>query len=340
MIDPLVAEAETASGTKDGSRKAPARPKQRLVAALTAIALILTLPLSACNVREAADGIAPNRHAPVDDIEAIAAQSFFELPDGFETLADDASAVSDENGSAPSFTDEDLAYASDNPGFESYSQLDALDRCGAATACLGPETVPSSDESRESISEIEPTGWNQAFYDCVQDEALWNRCHLIAWSLAAENANERNLVTGTRSMNAEAMLPYEKEVARYIDRTGSHVLYRATPVFKGDELVCRGVLLEAESIEDGGQGVEFSVFCANVQPGIAIDYDTGASREENAAPAPTETREYVLNTSSMRFHLPECDSVAAMSANNRAYATENRDELIREGFVPCGNCKP
>ena len=218
------------------------------------------------------------------------------LADTEEALATIGRTGSLEFARLDSFTDEDTAYAESNLGFESYSELDALGRCGTATACLGPETMPADDEERESISEIKPSGWDQAFYDSIRDGALWNRCHLIAWSLSAENANERNLVTGTRSMNAESMLPYEEEVARYIDRTGNHVLYRATPVFEGQELVCRGILIEAESLEDDGRGVSFSVFCVNVQPGVAIDYDTGDSHvEQEEASEPAEAREYVLN---------------------------------------------
>ena len=309
---------------------------RRLGIGAAAAALLLALSGCAGVAGEALPGSTPNV-----DVEAICAEAFAEEADGFEVLADGASAVMDENDGEPSFTDEDTAYAEDNPGFESYSKLDALGRCGAATACLGPETMPAPGEERESISEIKPSGWEQAFYDSIQDGALWNRCHLIAWSLSAENANERNLVTGTRSMNAESMLPYEEEVARYIDRTGNHVLYRATPVFEDQELVCRGILLEAESLEDGGDGISFAVFCVNAQPGVAIDYDTGDSHDQGQKPSePAEVREYVTNTSSMRFHTPECDAVDDMSAQNRKDVTASRDELIRQGYRPCGSCQP
>lgn len=311
----------------------------RLRACLAALCCTLLLALSGCGGAQA-DADLPGSTASVD-VEAIAAQTFQEESRGFEILAEGAAPVAKENGGDPSFTSEDVAYAEENPGYEAYSQLDRLGRCGAATACLGPETMPAEGEERESISEIKPSGWDQAFYDSIEDGALWNRCHLIAWSLSAENANERNLVTGTRNMNAELMLPYEEEVARYIDRTGNHVLYRATPVFEDTELVCRGILLEAESLEDDGQGVSFAVFCANVQPGVAIDYDNGESHEAHAADsAPAPAQEYVLNTSSMRFHLPTCEAVEDMAPDNRAYVTESRDELIDQGFEPCGSCQP
>ena len=254
---------------------------------------------------------------------------------------------------APAFTEEDLAYAEENLGYEEYSDLDGLGRCGTASACLGPETMPERDEERESISEIRPSGWQSARYDSVEGESLYNRCHLIAWSLSAENANAENLVTGTRWMNAEEMLPVEEEVARYIDRTGNHVLYRSTPIFEGDELVCRGVLIEARSIEDDGSGIYLAVWCPNVQPGIAIDYEDGDNWLDESAPSGSQAeggsstsqgqatmQDYVLNTSSMRFHRPDCPSVQDTAAHNRETFHGTRDELIELGYEPCGSCNP
>lgn len=337
----------------------------RTAAAVAAFLLSLALTLSGCTASstDAPDAQAPQEAASAQPAtgSAIAAQSeqegqtaqdtvaddlaktaFKEESDGYETLADDSQAVLQENGGEPSFTEEDTTYAKSNPGYESYSPLDGLGRCGAATACLGPETMPAPDEEREGISSVKPSGWDQAFYDDIDGGALWNRCHLIAWSLADENANERNLVTGTRSMNVDGMLDYEEQVARYIDGTGNHVLYRATPLFEGAELVCRGVLLEAESLEDGGAGVSFAVVCVNVQPGVAIDYGTGASHRDDAASASpvSEPQDYVLNTSSKRFHLPDCGSVDDMSPKNRQYVTASREDLIDQGYKPCSNCQP
>ena len=177
----------------------------------------------------------------------------------------------------PSFTNADITYAKRHLGYESYSKLDYLGRCGKATACLGPETMPAKGEKRGSIGMVKPSGWHTVKYDNVDGKYLYNRCHLIGWQLSSENANERNLVTGTRWMNTEGMLPYENEVADYIDRTGNHVLYRATPLFKGKELVCRGVRIEALSIEDNGRGVSFNAYCPNTQPDISINYATGRS---------------------------------------------------------------
>ena len=179
----------------------------------------------------------------------------------------------------PNFTDEELARAQAG-AFEEYSALDALGRCGAALACVGAETMPAEDEERGDISSIHPTGWEQAEYDFVDGGVLYNRCHLIAWALAAENDNERNLITGTRYLNVEGMLPFETQILEYIEQTGNHVLYRVTPIFEGDELVARGVQLEAWSVEDDGAGICFNVYCYNVQPGVEIDYATGKSVAE------------------------------------------------------------
>jgi len=161
--------------------------------------------------------------------------------------------------------------------FEQYSPLDLLGRCGAAYARLSRELMPEGE--RGYIGMIKPTGWHTMKYpDQIEDLYLYNRCHLIAWCLAGENANEQNLITGTRYMNVQGMLPFEEKVASYIDRTGNHVLYRATPIFSGNNLLADGVLLEAYSLEDDGEGICFCVFCYNVQPGIEIDYATGESR--------------------------------------------------------------
>ena len=179
----------------------------------------------------------------------------------------------------PSFTVDDAT----TDAFQSYSQLDWLGRCGTAYACLGPETLPT--DVRGDISEIHPSGWVQNFYDFIEGESLYNRSHLIAHCLSGQDANERNLITGTRHFNADVMEPIEAMVLDYIERTGNHVLYRVTPVFEGDELVARGVQIEALSMEDGGQGVSLNVFLRNIQPGVAIDYATGNNWADEAATA-------------------------------------------------------
>ena len=183
-----------------------------------------------------------------------------------------AYAVIDRN--QPSFTEEDYTTES----YEYYSDLDSLGRCGVAEACVGVDLMPT--EERESISSVHPTGWVQNQYDFVDGKSLYNRCHLIGFQLTGENANEKNLITGTRYMNVDGMLPFENMVADYIKETDNHVMYRVTPVFEGENLVASGVLMEAESVEDHGEGVKFNVYVYNVQPGIEIDYTTGNSWEE------------------------------------------------------------
>ena len=177
------------------------------------------------------------------------------------------------NGNRPFFEKSD--YTTD--AFEIYSELDSLGRCGVAFANICKELMPT--EERGEIGSVRPSGWHTVKYpDVIEDLFLYNRCHLIGFQLAGENANERNLITGTRFMNVDGMLPFENEVADYVRRTGNHVLYRVTPVFEGENLVADGVLMEAYSVEDDGKGVRFCVFVFNVQPGIEINYKTGESR--------------------------------------------------------------
>lgn len=177
------------------------------------------------------------------------------------------------NGNVPYFTDEELS----TTAFELYSELDSLGRCGACYANICKEIMPT--EERGSIGMVKPTGWHTVKYDCITDRYLYNRCHLIGYQLAGENANEKNLITGTRYLNVDGMLPFENEVADYVDETDNHVLYRVTPVFSDDNLVASGVIVEAKSVEDKGAGVQFNVYCYNVQPGISIDYIDGQSWE-------------------------------------------------------------
>ena len=183
------------------------------------------------------------------------------------------------NNNIPFFDKEDLQIRN----FEEYSELDSLGRCGVSYACLSKELMPT--EERGKIGMVKPSGWQTVKYpEQIEDLYLYNRCHLIAWCLTGENANEKNLITGTRYMNIQGMLPLEEKVAGYIDRTNNHVLYRVTPVFEGKNLVASGVLMEAYSIEDDGEGIEFCVYCFNVQPGIEIDYLTGDSQITNTVP--------------------------------------------------------
>ncbi|MBT9822215.1 DNA/RNA non-specific endonuclease [Clostridium sp. MCC328] len=248
------------------------------------------------------------------------------------------------NGNIPYFTDrkktEDV--------FEHYSDLDTLGRCGAAYANICKELMPT--EKRGEIGMIKPTGWHTVRYDdIISDKYLYNRCHLIGFQLAGENANEKNLVTGTRYMNVDGMLPFENMIADYVKETDNHVLYRVTPIFVGDDLVCRGVEMEAYSVEDNGEGTSFHVFVYNIQPGIEIDYATGDSWVANSmADIVDDTEEhaqyattlYVINAKTRKFHFPDCDSVGKISKQNKKERETDRAELIAEGYTPCGSCKP
>ena len=244
------------------------------------------------------------------------------------------------NGNTPAFTESEIARA-EKGSFEEYAPLDELGRCETATACIGIDLMPT--EARGDIWQIKPTGWITSEYDFIEGEKLYNRSHLIGFMLAGENANERNLITGTRYMNATGMLPFEEQVARFVETTGKHVLYRVNPIFVGDEMVARGVNMEARSIEDDGAGVSFNVFCYNVQPGVDIDYATGDNRKSDVvidASAADDIESYTVNVNTGKFHHPNCRSVRTIAEDNREDVTCRRSELIDRGLEPCGNCKP
>ena len=270
------------------------------------------------------------------------------------------------NGNQPYFTEEELTTQS----FETYSELDSLGRCGVAYANVGQDLMPT--EPRGEIGAVKPSGWHLVKYDNVDGKYLYNRCHLIAYMLAAENANPQNLITGTRYLNVQGMLPFETKVCDYVKNTGNHVLYRVTPIFDGDNLLADGVLMEAYSVEDAGEGISFCVFAYNVQPGIGIDYATGDNLAESSGtyqstaasvavetPAPqpeTDTTvqtspelsapqesqgiTYVLNTNTKKFHYPTCSSVDDMKEKNKQIYTGSREEVINMGYVPCKRCNP
>ena len=226
--------------------------------------------------------------------------------------------------------------------YEAYASLDLLGRCGAAEACIGWELMPTED--RGDIGKIKPSGWHTIKYDIVDGKYLYNRCHLIGYQLTGENANERNLMTGTRYFNVEGMLPFEDLVADYIKETGNHVLYRVTPVYEGDQLLARGVVMEGWSVEDQGEGICFCVFVYNVQPGITLDYATGESALTPTADEPprstAQVQTYILNTNSKKFHLPDCAGVSSIKEKNRQEYTGDRQTLIDQGYAPCKTCNP
>ena len=273
------------------------------------------------------------------------------------------------NGNKPFFTEEELTSQS----FEEYGELDSLGRCTGAFACAGPDLMPKGE--RESISEIRPTGWHIVKYAGIDGNFLYNRCHLIAYGLTGENANEHNLITGTRYMNVAGMNDFENETIAYIRRTGNHVLYRVTPVFQGNDLVASGVLMEGLSVENSGlrPAICFCIYAYNVQPGVTINYANGEStgalftgtETADHSPArqsgsgadslsnpgngsgsgssfkePASDVTYIININSGKFHRPECASVRDMNQHNRRDVTDTRGELLERGFTPCGKCKP
>jgi DNA-entry nuclease len=203
------------------------------------------------------------------------------LPEYMEGSADTVEEIPEFSGIAyiaindniPFFMPEEITAES----YEEYSDLDELGRCGVTMACIGVDIMPTED--RGEIGSVKPTGWHSVKYDIVEGKYLYNRCHLIGFQLAGENANKKNLITGTRYLNIEGMLPFENLVADYVKETKNHVMYRVTPLFDGDDLVAHGVLMEGYSVEDQGEGVCFCVYAYNAQPGIVIDYATGESRE-------------------------------------------------------------
>lgn len=241
------------------------------------------------------------------------------------------------NNNIPFFKDSDLT----TEAFEKYSDLDSLGRCGAAYANVCQEIMPT--EKRGAIGMVKPTGWQTVKYDWVDGKYLYNRCHLIGYQLSGENANEKNLITGTRYLNVDGMLPFENLVADYVHETDHHVLYRVTPVFENSDLVASGVLMEAQSVED--DDVLFCVYCYNVQPKVTIDYATGeshASEDSNIQETSQSTGEqtYIVNENTKKFHLPSCSSVKDMNSGNKREFTGDRQELLDEGYSACKTCHP
>lgn len=241
--------------------------KLRLLASALLIAVIMTGCSVATNVSKEDIKGAINL---VSDIVKGTNSSSYDMSSIPEFNGKDAYVVL--NNNEPNFTKEDMTTKS----FEKYSKLDNLGRCGVAFANVGKDIMPT--EERGSIGQVKPSGWQTIKYDIVDGKYLYNRCHLIGYQLTGENANRENLVTGTRYLNIDGMLDFENDIADYVKKTGNHVLYRVTPIFQGSELVCRGVQMEALSVEDNGKGIKFNVFAYNTQPGVEIDYSTGKSK--------------------------------------------------------------
>ncbi len=256
------------------------------------------------------------------------------------------------NQGKPFFTANEITTKS----FETYAELDSLGRCGVTFACVGKDLMPTED--RESISSVYPSGWkyngksNNKQYDFVDGKYIYNRCHLIGFQLTGENANKQNLITGTRYLNIDGMLTFENMVADAVRENNLHVMYRVTPIYEGNNLVPEGVLLEGYSVEDEGETIEFCFFSFNVQPGVEINYATGENWLANSQPQPNpdntdkpddtspDIQDYILNTNSKKFHTYDCSSAGKISDKNKEERSCTRDELIADGYEPCGYCKP
>lgn len=328
--------------------------KRRTYGFLTGLLLILSVCLTSCGNQGQTDS---GKDSNTQSGTKVAAEDHSAEEKGSDSesyvTVDDVPAYSGEpyvevNDNQPEFTEEELTTVS----YEDYSELDELGRCQSAEACIGQDLMPT--EARESISSVKPTGWKNKSYDTVDGGYVYNRCHLIGFHLTGENANEENLITGTRYMNVEGMLPFEDEVAAYIKETDNHVMYRVTPVFEGDDLVASGVQMQAESVEDDGVGISFNVYVYNVQPYVVIDYKTGENWEGDeiaepegkwadgteAEPSDTKEQMYILNKNTKKFHKPECSGAKKIKAKNKGEYTGSRQTLIDEGYEPCGNCNP
>ena len=239
------------------------------------------------------------------------------------------------NDNQPEFSDKDIT----NQSYEYYSELDSLGRCGYAMACVGYDIMPTED--RGSIGQVKPSGWHTVKYDFVDGKYLYNRCHLIGYQLTGENANEKNLITGTRYLNVDGMLPFENMVADYVKETRNHVMYRVTPIYDGSNLLARGVQMEAWSVEDNGAGICFNVYVYNNQPGVQIDYATGESwLDETDSAKSTAGDSYILNVNSKKFHKYDCSLADDIKIENRKDFQGSREALIADGYSPCKNCNP
>lgn len=301
----------------------------------TVMSLLVATVLTACGIEE----IYSVRNSDLNASEVETVSAVDEVPEY------DGEPYVQINNNQPEFEEYELTTVA----YEKYSRLDELGRCGEAEACVGEETMPA--EERESISEVRPTGWVNQKYDSVDGGYVYNRCHLIGFQLTGENANKENLITGTRYMNTEGMLPFENRIAEYIRETENHVMYRVTPVFEGEDLVASGVQMEAESVEDNGKGICFNIYVYNVQPKITIDYATGENwesadkdsteQEGSANSKATQQKQlYIINKNTGKFHDPGCSGVKDIKDRNRQEYRGTRDELTDQGYEPCGRCRP
>ena len=318
---------------------------------IASLILAATLSLSACSTNDR-----PYQNEAVDIIVDMSSDSFKDVSN--EDVEYQDIIVYDET--VPAYSGEpyyelrngdpwfsDMDYITEE--FETYSELDELGRCGVAYTNISPYTMPT--EERGAIGQVKPSGWQTVKYDCVEGKYLYNRCHLIGFQLAGENANELNLITGTRYLNIDGMLEHENMIANYVEDTGNHVLYRVTPFYTGDNLVADGVLMEAYSVEDNGAGIEFCIFAYNVQPGVNIDYATGESHlaGQSDTQSSNTSKEYtaneldivyILNTNTKKYHMDTCKTGLKTKESNRESFNGTIEWLHDNGYTPCGTCKP
>lgn len=291
------------------------------------ITIIICLCFSACTPQ---DNTADNQGCSSEENKTIHSFSIENIPE----YSGSPYVIINEN--IPDFDESDYTTTS----FESYGELDSLGRCTVTFANVGKDIMPT--EERGAIGMIKPSGWHTVKYDFVDGKYLYNRCHLIGYQLTGENDNEKNLITGTRYMNIQGMLPFEDMVADYVQETGNHVLYRVTPIYQKENLLAEGVHMEGWSVEDKGKGICYNVFIYNSQPGVGIDYATGDSwiEEPTDLGVKQADTEYVLNTNTHKFHYQDCSGVSDMSEKNKQVFKGSRDEVTAQGYEPCERCKP
>lgn len=302
------------------------------ILSLICILLVLLVAFSGCGGSLFNGDIFPEIDEIITDEHTVDVVSLDDIP---EYSGSPYIAINDNQ---PLFSEDDYT----TEAFEEYAELDYLGRCGVTFACVGIEIMPT--EKRGDIGMVKPTGWVTSKYDFVDGRYLYNRCHLIGYQLTGENANTSNLITGTRYMNTEGMLPFENMIADYVKETENHVLYRVTPIFEGENLVANGVQMEAWSVEDDGDGICFNVYCYNVQPGVVIDYATGENRLDETSVESEDTNvdknaEYVLNTSSKKIHKPDCSGATGMNEKNKQ-VVKGKDikYFVQQGYEYCGVC--
>ena len=308
--------------------------------------LIFALALTVSSVTEyAAEFNAPVAQAAVTEKNIKQTATAKKKPTKISNAA--TSPYKELNGNKPEFTRKEKK---NKKAFETYSRLDKLGRCGVAYANVCKEIMPV--DKRGPIGQVRPSGWHTVKYnDLIDGNYLYNRCHLIGYQLAGENANPKNLITGTRYLNVEGMLPFENLVADYVNNTGNHVLYRVTPMFSGSNLVANGVLIEAKSVEDNGGGILFNVYCYNVQPGVGINYENGdswldgttgsassgsdSSTAENSVADSSNSETMVhITATGKKYHRAGCRTL------KKSDTEVTLDEAKSMGLSPCGICNP